>query len=86
MLEVTIDKLPGGDIARRQCLARLTLANTGQGGAGVKTYEVRVMHIAAGRETELAATTCRTYREENEGVIRLVHRAVGRMLGDTKEP
>ena len=86
MLEVTIDKLPGGDAAGRQCFVRLTLANTGQGAAGVKTYEVRVTHIAAGRGTEIAATTCRTYREENEGVNRLLHRAVGRMLGDTKEP
>jgi hypothetical protein len=82
MLEVNIDKLPGGDAARRQCLARITLTNTGQGAGGVKTYEVRVTHIATDRGTELAATTCKTYREEDEGVLRLLHRALGRMLGD----
>lgn len=87
MLEVTIDKLPGGNAARRQCLARITLTNTGQGAGGVTTYEVRVTHVATDRGTELAATTCRTYRETDEGVLRLLHRAIGKMLGDaTREP
>ncbi len=83
MLEVTIDKLPGGDATRRQCLARITITNTGQGTGGVKTYEVRVTHVAPDRGTELAATTCRTYREEDEGVFRLLHRALEKILGDT---
>lgn len=82
MLEVTLDKLPGGDANRRQCLARVTLTNTGQGVGGVKTYEVRVTHVAADRSAELATTTCRTYRDEDEGVLRLLHRALGKMLGD----
>lgn len=82
MLEVTLDKLPGGDASRRQCLARIKLTNTGHGAGGVKTYEVRVTHVAPDRGTELAATMCKTYREEDEGVLRLLHRALGKMLGD----
>jgi len=85
MLEVTIDKLPGGDASRRQCLARITLTNTGEGAGGVKTYEVRVTHVATDRGSELATTRCKTYRGEDEGVLRLLHRALGRMLGDAKE-
>jgi hypothetical protein len=82
MLEVTLDKLPGGDTSRRQCLARITLTNTGQNAGGVKTYEVRVVHIAADRGAELATAACRTFRDADEGVLRLLHRALGRLLHD----
>lgn len=86
MLEVTIDKLPGGDATRRQCLARITLTNTGLGVGGVKTYDVRVVQIATDRGAELAAKAGRTYRDEHEGVLRLLHRSLGKLLGDTREP
>jgi hypothetical protein len=82
MLEFTLDKLPGGDATRRQSLARITLTNTGQGAGGVKTYEVRVTHLATDRATELTVHACRTYRDDHEGALRLVHRALGRLLGE----
>ncbi len=84
MLELTIDKLPGGDATRRSTLVRISLTNTGQGTGGVKVYEVRVTHLEADGEPELAANACRTYREHGDGVLRLIHRALGRMLGDEK--
>jgi len=82
MLEITIDKLPGGDSGRRQCLARITLTNTGQGAGGVKTYAVRLTHADERVRAEVAADSCRTYRDRDEQVLRLVHRALGRMIGE----
>lgn len=83
MLEVTLDKLPGGDVARRRCLVRITLTNTGQGAGSVKVYDIRVTHAEPDRGAELSATTCRVYRDDGEGVLRLLHRALGRLLGDS---
>jgi hypothetical protein len=85
MLELIIDKLPGGDASRRTCLARVTLTNTGEGGDGVRTYDVRVTHFAARGGDELPVTACRTFRDEGEGVLHLVHRALSRLLSDRPE-
>jgi len=82
MIEVTIDKLPGGDASRRTCVARITLTNTGEGGDRVRTYDVRVTHFAARGGDELPVTACRTFRDEGEGVLDLVHRALSRLLSD----
>jgi propanediol dehydratase small subunit len=81
MLEITIDKLPGGDANRRKCLARITLTNTGQGAGGVKTYDVRITHADERVRPDLATDSCRTYRDDHEDVLRLAHRALGRLLG-----
>lgn len=86
MLEVIIDKLPGGDASRRTCLARISLTNTGFGveakaaGGGVRTYDVRLTHGDERVRSEVKAESCRTFRETDEQVLRLVHRAIGRML------
>lgn len=93
MLEITIDKLPGGDATRRRCRARIVLVNTGQGvggvggaggvgASGVSVYDARVEHAEDGVREELAVTACKTYRDENEQTLRLVHRALGRLLGE----
>jgi hypothetical protein len=82
MFEVTIDKLPGGDASRRTCLARITLTNTGEGGDGARTYAVRITHAEERARAGVSADSCRTYRERDEQVLRLVHRALGRLLGD----
>lgn len=84
MLEVTIDKLPGGDASRRTCLARITLTNTGEGGDGARTYAVRLTHADERVRAEVAADSCRTYRDRDEQVLRLVHRALGRMIGEVR--
>lgn len=84
MLEVTIDKLPGGDASRRTCLARITLTNTGEGGDGARTYAVRLTHADERVRAEVAADSCRTYRDRDEQVLRLVHRALGRMIGEVE--
>lgn len=85
MLEITIDKLPGGDSGRRQCLARVTLTNTGQGTGGVKTYDVRITHSVGQDRAGLPTDSCRTFGNDHEDVIRLVHRALGRLLGPTDQ-
>ena len=36
MIEIQINRLPGGDASRRATMARITLANTGEGMGGVK--------------------------------------------------
>lgn len=82
MLEVTIDKLPGGDASRRTCLARITLTHTGDGGDGARTYAVRLTHTDERVRAEVSADSCRTYRERDEQVLRLVYRALGRMIGE----
>ncbi len=81
MLEVTIDKLPGGDAARQKRLVRITLVNTGEGVGGVRTYEVRVTEAALGEGVDQVGPSWQTFREEAEGVLRLVHRALGRLVG-----
>lgn len=81
MIEVAIDKLPGGDRSRRQNLARIEITNTGLGTGGVKLYDACITHVANDRGSELAAMSCRTYRETDEGVLRVIHRALGKMLG-----
>lgn len=81
MLEVTIDKLPGGDAARRKRLVRLRLVNTGGGVGGVRLSEVRVTGAAPGEGVDRVGPSWQTFREEAEGVLRLVHRALGRIVG-----
>ena len=44
MLEIIINKLPGGDASRTQPLARITLTNTGAGTGGVRIYDARITH------------------------------------------
>jgi len=36
MIEIQINRLPGGDASRRATMARITLTNTGEGMGGVK--------------------------------------------------
>lgn len=76
MFEIQINRLPGGDESRRNTIARVTLTNTGEGLGGVKVYEVRLAEADARARAEVVQTSGRTHRETNEGVLRLVQRAL----------
>lgn len=82
MLEIIINKLPGGDASRTQPLARITLTNTGAGTGGVRIYDARITHAEERVRGELAADSCSVYRDEQEQVLRLAHRALARLLGE----
>ncbi len=85
MFEITVDKLPGGDLSRRRCVARVTITKNegGVGGrAGVRVYDVRLEMDEPERAGDVVRRRCSTYREQDESVLRLVHRALGRLLGD----
>lgn len=82
MLELTIDRLPGGDAARRQTLVRITLTNTGEGVGDVKVYRVQVVHGDDLSRRDLKMAECRTHRGLDESVLQLAHRALGKLLND----
>jgi hypothetical protein len=82
MIEIQISRLPGGDATRRATVARITLTNTGEGVAGVKVYDVRLAEADDRTRAEVGAVSGRTHREAQEGVLRLVQRAVERLLGE----
>lgn len=82
MLEIIINKLPGGDASRTQHLARITLTNTGAKIGEVRVYDARITHADDQVRGELATDSCSVYREENEQVLRLAHRALARLLGE----
>lgn len=81
MIEVRIDKLPGGDAARREPLARLCLTNTGEGAGAVRIYRVRVEPVGSDAAADLGAPReIRTFRDAGEDVVVLVHRVLGQVL------
>jgi len=80
MLELTIDKLPGGDETRRQRLVRITLTNTGEGLGEVKVYRVQVEEADERTRAVLTREQVRTHRGVEESVLRLAHRALGTLL------
>ncbi len=82
MMELTLDKLPGGDSSRRRTIARITLTNTGDGVGRVKIYGVKVAHADATASAETQCVACRTHRETDEGALRLAYRALGKLLGE----
>jgi hypothetical protein len=82
MMELTLDRLPGGDASRRRTIARITLTNTGEGVGGVKVYAVKVAQADAVASTETRCVECRTHRETDEGALRLAYRALGKLLGE----
>lgn len=79
MIEIQINRLPGGDASRRSMMARITLSNTGEGLAGVKVYDVKLVEADERVRGEASSTQGRTHREVDEGVLRLVQRALGRL-------
>jgi len=82
MMELTLDRLPGGDSTRRRTIIRVTLTNTGEGVGGVKVYAVKVAQADEGATTEARCMDCRTHRETDEGALRLAYRALGKLLGE----
>lgn len=79
MIEIQINRLPGGDASRRTTMARITLTNTGEGLGGVKVYDVRLAEGDASVRDEVNSTEGRTHREVDEGVLLLVQRALCRL-------
>ena len=82
MIRVTIEKLPGGDLARSSTIARFTLSNTAEGSADTRIYLAKLLEANAGTSAEVVHTTFKTHRLPGEGVLRLCHRALSRLLGD----
>jgi hypothetical protein len=82
MMELTLDRLPGGDSSRRRTIARITLTNTGEEVGGVKVYAVKVAQADEVASTETRCVECRTHREADEGALRLAYRALGKLLGE----
>lgn len=80
MLELLINKLPGGDASRTKPLARIQLTNTGDGLGAVKVYSVEVTHADASLESFIPKEPMRTHRFEDEDVLVLVHRVLNEML------
>jgi hypothetical protein len=76
MIEIQINRLPGGDASRRTPMARITLTNSGEGLGGVKVYDVRLVEADERVPGEVGSAAGRTHRDENEGVLRLVSRAM----------
>ncbi len=85
MIEIQINRLPGGDDARRATMARITLTNSGEGVGGVKVYDVRLVESDDRTRAEVTAEAGRTHREVDEGVLRLVQRALQRLI-DPQQP
>jgi len=82
MMELTLDRLPGGDSTRRRTIIRITLTNTGEGVGGVKVYAVKVAQADEVATTEARCMDCRTHRETDEGALGLAYRALGKLLGE----
>jgi hypothetical protein len=82
MMELTLDRLPGGDASRRRTIARITLTNTGEGVGDVKVYAVKVAQADEVASAETRRVECRTHRETDEGALRLAYRALGKLLGE----
>lgn len=81
MIEVRIDKLPGGDASRRRPLARVCLTNTGQGVGDVRIYSVRIEGEVRDPSAGVPrGSEVRTFRGAGEDVVALVHRALGQIL------
>jgi len=76
MIEIQINRLPGGDASRRATMARITLTNTGEGLGGVKVYDVRMAEADERVRGEVTLTEGRTHRDGDQGVLRLVSRAI----------
>jgi len=76
MIEIQINRLPGGDASRRATMARITLTNTGEGLGGVKVYDVRMAEADERVRVEVTLTEGRTHRDGDQGVLRLVSRAI----------
>lgn len=79
MIEIQINRLPGGDETRRNTMARITLTNTGEGLGGVKVYEVRLEEADERARAEVALTEGRTHRDVHEGIFCLVQRALSQL-------
>ena len=79
MIEVQINRLPGGDATRRSTMARITLTNTGEGLGDVKIYEVKLAEAQDRIRGEATCTHTRTHRDAEEGILRLVQRALERL-------
>ena len=82
MLELTLDKVPGGDTARRHTLVRISLSNTGEGLGDVKVYAVELAEVDERGRVEVVKDTFRTHRSADEGALRLAYRALGIVLGE----
>lgn len=68
-------------------MARLTITKNegGVGGRdGVRVYDVRLEMDEPAGAGDVVRRRCSTYREQHESVLRLVQRALGRLLGDVK--
>lgn len=79
MIEIQINRLPGGDATRGTKMARITVTNTGEGVGGVKVYAVKLADADERIRGEVASTECRTHREIDEGILELVQKAVKRL-------
>lgn len=82
MLELTLDKLPGGDEARRHTLVRISLSNTAEGIGDVKVYGVELVEADERARDEVVKGAFRTHRGTDEGALRLAYRALGILLGE----
>lgn len=80
MIEIQINRLPGGDETRRTTVARITLTNTGEGLGGVKIYDVKLAEADERVHGEVTVREGRTHRELDEGLLTLVQRAVERLI------
>ena len=81
MMELTLDRLPGGDSSRRRTIARVTLTNTGEELGGVRIYAVKVTRADDVVTSEVRSVECRTHRATDEGALLLAYRALGKILG-----
>ena len=79
MIEIQINRLPGGDTSRRSTMALVTLTNTGEGVGGVKVYAVKLAEADERARAEVTSTEGRTHREVDEGILRLIQRALSRL-------
>jgi len=88
MIEIQINRLPGGDASRRSTMAIVTLTNTGEGLSGVKVYDIKLTEADERVRGEAIATHARTHREVDDGILRLVERALSRLTHppQTKPP
>ena len=83
MMQLSLEKLPGGDASRKRTLARITLTNTGDGAGGVRVYRVKFAEGEPRVSNEVRLSETLTHREEDEGALRLVYRALGKLLGES---
>lgn len=85
MFEIRIDRLPGGDATRRSTVLRVLVRNSAEGVGPVRLYDVEVAEADNAATREIRRSVGRTHRDGDDGSIRLAHRALGLLLGDSPQ-